>query len=199
MRLKVPRESGCDSMSGGHDHHWDEMWARQEKRADLATVYWDLAGGRPGHRVADVGTGPGYFALRFASLTGPTGHVHAVDVDAEALAYLRSRLDPVHHAHVTTELLDVERVPLPDLHFGAIFCTDALHHVSDVEAALRNVRLPRARLVVAEFDPTGPGEIGPPLDERIAPERMVAMMRKAGWSPGRVRALHHEHYAIVAR
>lgn len=178
---------------------WEEMYARQERRASLAQVYWDLANGRPGHRVADVGSGPGYFALRFAALTGPTGHVHAVDVSSEALEFLREKLDPVHHAHVTTEVLDIEAHPLPDLHFHAIFCTDALHHAGDIGAALANMRLANARLVVAEFDPAAPGDMGPPLEMRIAPERMLDALRGAGWKPGPWVPLDHEHYAIVAR
>ena len=174
------------------------MWARQEKRGELALAYWELAGGRPGFRVADVGSGPGYFSMRYAALTGPTGHVHAVDLDEEALAFLRGRLDPVHHAHVTTEALDVTRAPLPDLAFHALFCTDMLHHVDDLAAALRHLRESRARLVVAEFDPRGPGEIGPPRAMRIAPEAMARALADAGWAPRDPVALPHEHYAIVA-
>lgn len=185
-------------MGGSALPHWSEVWSRQEKRASLAQVYWDLAGGRPGLRVADVGCGPGYFALRFASLTGPTGHVHAVDVSQEALEFLRSKLDPFHHAHVTTEGLDIERAPLPDLSFRAVFCTDTLHHTDDVRAALRNMRVPNARLVVAEFDPDGPGELGPPLAERIPPKVLDAALRETGWKTGPIKKLEHEHYAIVA-
>ena len=185
-------------MGGSALPHWSEVWARQEKRASLAQDYWDLARGRPGFRVADVGCGPGYFALRFAAMTGPTGHVHAVDVSEDALEFLRSKLDPFHHSHVTTEALDVERMPLPDLHFDAIFCTDVLHHAHDMRAALRNLRDSDARLVVAEFDPDGPRELGPPLEDRIAPKALDVALRETGWKTGPIRMLEHEHYAIVA-
>lgn len=191
-------KEGADHAGRDGADHAAHLWARQEKRASLAPVYWDLAGGRPGSRVADVGCGPGYFTLAYAGLAGPTGHVHAVDTDPAALAYLRGRLDPVHHAHVTTELLDVASLPLPELHFDVILCTDALHHIRALDKALANMRVGRARLVLAEFDPAAPGEYGPPLADRIAPATLAAAMRAAGWTPGPVRALDHEHYAIVA-
>lgn len=175
------------------------MWARQEARGSLASVYWDLAGGRPGIRIADVGCGAGFFTLRYASWTGPTGHVHAVDAQPAMLAFLRARLDPVHHAHVTTELLDLERAPLPDLRFDAVLCTDALHHVTDLARTLAHLRTGAAQLVVAEFDPGAAGAWGPPLDMRQAPQTIARAMRVAGWEPGPTRALGHEHYAIVAR
>ncbi|HUR69140.1 MAG TPA: class I SAM-dependent methyltransferase [Candidatus Thermoplasmatota archaeon] len=187
-----------------HAHHhrdepgWDEMYARQELRADLAQRYWDIARGRPGFRIADVGSGPGFFTIRFAAFTGPTGHVHAVDVSEGALESLLARLDPIHHAHVTTEVLDVERAPLPDLSLDLVFCTDMLHHVDDVPAALRHLRASGAPLVIAEFDPSGAGDIGPPLEERLAPEALVRMLRAAGWRTGPVIPLAHEHYAIRA-
>lgn len=180
-------------------HGPEEMWARQAERGDLALRYWDLAQGRPGFRVADVGCGAGYFALRYAMLTGPTGHVHAVDVDEASLAHLRSRLDPVHHAHVTTEALDAQRAPLPDLHFHALFCTDMLHHVEDVGALLRNLRAAGAPLVVAEFDPEGAGDVGPPKEMRIAPAKMLGLLKEAGWTTRAWVALPHEHYAVMAR
>ena len=174
------------------------MWDRQEARGDLAEAYWDLARARPGFRIADVGCGPGYFALRHALATGPTGHVHAVDADPSMLAYLAVRLDRVHHPHVTLELLDVTTAPLPDLHFDVIFCSAMLHHVDDVPAALRNLRGSKAPLVIAEFDPEGPGDVGPPKEVRIAPDALASMLRDAGFRPHAPRALRHETYAIRA-
>lgn len=175
------------------------MWARQEERGDLATEYWRLAAARPGWRIADVGCGAGYFALRYAAMTGPTGHVHATDVEGESLEFLRVQLDPVHHAHVTTEVLDIEQAPLPDLHFDALFCTDVLHHARDITAALRNLREARALLVIAEFDPRGAGDIGPPIEERVSPDALERLLRETGWTPKPWVALRHEHYAIVAK
>lgn len=175
----------------------DAMFRRQEARLSLAQDFWDLAGGRPGFRVADVGCGPGAFTLRFAGMAGPTGHVHAVDADADALAFLTARLDPAHHAHVTTERLDITRAPLPALGFDVVFATDVLHHVLDLDAALRNLRQTPARLVVAEFDPSGPGALGPPREMRLAPTELVAALERTGWKPTRTVALAHEHYALV--
>lgn len=178
---------------------WEEVWRRQERRAPLADDWWHALALRPGARVAEVGCGPGYFALRYANLAGPAGHVHAVDVNEDALAFLRARLDPAHHAHVTTEVLDVEEHPLPSLRFDALFLTDVLHHADEPRRALRNLRETRAPLLVAEFDPEGPGEMGPPREERLRPDDLLAMLRGAGWAPGAVARQPFEHYSVIAR
>lgn len=189
-----------------HEYHkdlshttWEDVWRRQGRRDPLADEWWRMLALRPGARIADVGCGPGYFTMRYAHMTGPTGHVHAVDVNEDALAHLRARLDPAHHAHVTTEALDLGKHPLPNLRFDAVLLTDVLHHADDPLRALRNLRETPAPLLVAEFDPDGPGEMGPPREERIRPDDLLAMLREAGYAPGEVVGQPFEHYCVIAR
>lgn len=44
-----------------------------------------------GQTVADLGCGPGFFTLPMARMAGPSGHVVAVDLQAEMLARLKER------------------------------------------------------------------------------------------------------------
>jgi ubiquinone/menaquinone biosynthesis C-methylase UbiE len=46
---------------------------------------------RPGSTVIDIGPGMGYFTISLARLVGPTGHVIAIDVQAEMLEALVRR------------------------------------------------------------------------------------------------------------
>jgi ubiquinone/menaquinone biosynthesis C-methylase UbiE len=46
---------------------------------------------RPRNTVIDIGPGMGYFSIPLARLVGPTGHVIAIDVQAEMLAALARR------------------------------------------------------------------------------------------------------------
>lgn len=43
---------------------------------------------RPAERVADIGSGAGFFTTKFAEIVGPTGAVYAIEIDWEALALL---------------------------------------------------------------------------------------------------------------
>ena len=45
----------------------------------------DALGAGPGKRVADIGSGSGYFTARLAQRVGPGGKVYAVDVDPRIL------------------------------------------------------------------------------------------------------------------
>ena len=59
---------------------------------------------RPGHAVADVGAGPGYFAFRLARKVGRQGRVFAVDVEPALLAVLRERVAAHQGARITPVL-----------------------------------------------------------------------------------------------
>lgn len=179
---------------------WDELWQRQEARLGLAQKWWWMAGGQPGAFVADVGCGPGRIAFEYAEWAGDRGSVLAVDASSEALKFLETQRDPERHAHLHTLELDVETSPLPAQRFDIVFVTDMLHHVANPSAVLRHLRPTRATLLVSEFDPKGPGDVGPPLADRIPPERLVAWLTEASWFPDE--PVYHpqfEHYSIVAR
>ena len=164
---------------------WAGLWARQEARSELAEPLFDLAAGR---RLVDVGCGPGYFALRYQQLGAD---VLAVDLVEEALAFARAR------GVRRTARVDVEAEPLPETGFDAALVTNVLHHARDPLALLRHVRPSAPRVVVAEFDPEGPRDFGPPLEERLSPAAVMQLLRAAGYQPGARIELGAEMYAIV--
>lgn len=175
----------------------DHIFERQRLRAPLMDLWWRLADARPGMRVLDVGCGPGFFTLDLARRLGPEGSVLAVDVNPDAIASLEARRGP-EHANVRALVLDVETHNPPERGFDLMLLTDVLHHADGPEAILRRLRGFGARLLIAEFDPDGPGEMGPPQSERIPRERLEATLRAAGWSVTRAEAQPFEHYALVA-
>ena len=172
-----------------------DIWDRQARRAPLADLWWRLAEGRPGMRVVDAGCGPGFFTLDLARRVGPEGEVLAVDVQAESVDFLRAQGPP---PHVRALVWDVEERALPEAGFDLVMLTDVLHHADDPAAALRLLRGAGARLLVAEFDPEGAGDMGPPLAERLSRDHLEALLREAGWRVLRGEAHPFEHYALLA-
>ena len=75
-----------------------------------------------GERVLHVGCGTGYYSALLASLVGPAGHVHAIEVDAELAARAERAL--AHATNVTIDRGD-GRANLPEdidvvlIHAGA--------------------------------------------------------------------------------
>lgn len=61
-----------------------DEWQRPAEVFDALAV-------KPGQRVADIGSGSGYFTFRLAARVGAEGKVYAVDIDEEAINKVRQR------------------------------------------------------------------------------------------------------------
>src|SRR5574337_1802009 len=90
-----------ERMASLTDQDWLAPWRARLKRAaysGFARDRWqhpaDIIAAlqiRPGARVADIGSGGGYFTFRLADAADPGGVVYAVDVDTDVLADLAAR------------------------------------------------------------------------------------------------------------
>jgi ubiquinone/menaquinone biosynthesis C-methylase UbiE len=137
----------------------------------------------------DVGTGSGIFAEAFAALGRKT-----VGADAEAgLVAAASRLVP-RAAFVQAA---AEALPFRAGSFDLVFLGHVLHETDDPLQALREaLRVARERVAVLEW-PYQDGRSGPPLEERIQPERVIELAHAAGFARiERVRLDHMEYFLL---
>ena len=65
---------------------------------------------RTGDTVVDATAGNGYDTVFLAACTGPSGHVHAIDIQPDAIQSTRSRLESESIANVTLHQDDHSRV-----------------------------------------------------------------------------------------
>ncbi len=110
---------------------------------------------RPGDRVADLGSGSGYFTVRLAPAVGPEGKVYAVDVDAEMNEYLRTRLAEAGIGNVELVLGRFEDPLLPDGGVDLVVTVDTYHHIEERPTYFRNLRqdlAPGGRVAVIDYD-----------------------------------------------
>ena len=179
---------------------WEQVYARQMQRASLAGEWMDALRLKAGDIVLDVGSGPGFVSFLLAERVGPSGLVYAVDPSAEALAYLQRLQNERGASNVKTIVADAAALDLPGVRADAALISMVLHHTDDPAAILRNVaRLLKAggRSVIAEFDPDGPCDHGPPRQERLTAREIRSWCDAAGFSTLEVRQQSPEHYMIV--
>jgi ubiquinone/menaquinone biosynthesis C-methylase UbiE len=140
--------------------HFDDEAAKQLVAAyvtpdvvALREQFLRALGPRPGERVLDVGSGPGFLAAAIAEAVGSTGAVSGVDISEELLAVARSHC--AHQPWVEFRHADATRLPFADQGFDAAISTQVLEFVRDVPAALAEIHrvlLPGGRVVVVDTD-----------------------------------------------
>jgi len=153
-----------------------------------------------GMRVADVGTGTGFFAIPAARIVGPSGKVYAVDLVPEMLEELRAKLarEPVPNLEPLRSTED--RIPLADASVDLAFLACVLHEL-DGPGTLRECRriLTRVgRLGVLDWKKEDM-EFGPPKAHRLDEDEARSILRDAGFHPITTFEGGRYHYGIEAR
>lgn len=179
---------------------WAKVFARQELRAEQAQEWLDALALRPGDRVLDVGSGPGYVSLQAAQRVGPAGLIYAVDRSAEALAYLEQLQAERGVAQVRRVQADALTMSPPAERVDAALMTMMLHHTDDAASLVRHVAQllsPGVRVVVAEFHPEGPCAYGAPREHRVAPDTVQDWCESAGLAVQEYRRQTPELYMFL--
>jgi predicted methyltransferase len=142
----------------------------------------DALGIGDGSVVADLGAGGGWFTIRLARRVGPNGLVYAEDVQPQMIEAIGRRVQREGLPNVRTVLGTDADPGLPAGMLDAALMVDAYHEVQDRVGFLRSVGRalkPRGRLGIVDFRKDGFGP-GPPLEERVEPEAVIATAQEAG-------------------
>lgn len=112
----------------------------------------------PGDRVADLGSGGGYFTFRLADAVGPEGSVWAVDLDTGLLEYISEEAALRGQPWITTVEARPDDPLLPEGQVDLIFTCNTYHHLGDRTAYFANARRylePTGRVAIVEFNGEG--------------------------------------------
>jgi len=156
--------SSPESFETYHKDHWVEiepdrfdryenLFKLDDRRADLLL---DRVGVEAGETIIDFGCGPGHVASHLARLTGPNGHVHAVDVNESFVARARQVADASGRGdRITVHHSGNEQVPVDDDTADRAYAKNVLEYVPDVHAVLSELRRklrPGGTMVASDSD-----------------------------------------------
>jgi len=88
----------------------------------LARQAWGRAHLQPGHRVLDLGAGPGFVSLVLARAVGPTGRVLGLELSADYVEVARAAAASAGLEQLEFRRHDLCRDPLPDEPFDRAWC-----------------------------------------------------------------------------
>ncbi len=194
----TPRQERPPHGHGQHEHEepahgarsfadaeqWAERFESPERNAwqmpDRVVEALALA---PGNVVADIGSGTGYFARRFAAAVAPGGTVYATDIEPGMAAYVRDRADREGQRNLVPVLASLDDPRLPDGAVNLVFICNTWHHIGervDYARRLRADLAPGGRVAIVDFLP-GELPVGPPPGEKLSAAEVSGEFREAGY------------------
>jgi arsenite methyltransferase len=137
---------------------------------------------RDGERIADIGSGSGYFSLRFAMHVGSAGRVYAVDISPDMITYLNRRIRDAGLDNVRTILAPPDDPLLADASMDRIFICETWHHIeghAHYLSVLKKALKAGGQVVVVDFQKKETP--GPPMEMRVSREDVVREFEQNGY------------------
>jgi|SRR5580698_1362851 SAM-dependent methyltransferase len=129
----------------------------REERLQINRVM-DILGVTQGKNVADIGAGSGWFTVRAARRVTETGTVYAVDINPEAIRYIKNRANKEQLHNVEAVLSKADDPLLPANTIDAVLLLKTYHEVSNPVVLLRKLRAslrPGAKVGIIDRNGTG--------------------------------------------
>jgi ubiquinone/menaquinone biosynthesis C-methylase UbiE len=137
-------------------HYTGAEWLirNSREREERCSLMLENLGVKPGMTICDMGCGNGFYALKLAEMTGPTGKVLGVDIQPEMLRLLQRRARQTGVKNIQPVLGSATDPKLPAGQVDLVLCVDVYHEFSYPErmlAALRKALSPEGVVVLVEY------------------------------------------------
>jgi ubiquinone/menaquinone biosynthesis C-methylase UbiE len=128
---------------------------------EKSSLMIDAMGVKPGDKVADIGSGPGFFSFAFGKLVGPAGKVYAVDNNEDHIGYLKDTISRLKIANVEPIMPKVEDMGIPEK-VDLVYMCSLYHNIysmfSDTEReamveGMKRALKPDGRLILTDNGP----------------------------------------------
>ncbi len=138
---------------------------------------------KEGERIADIGAGSGYFALRFAQHVGARGQVLAVDISPDMIVHLNQRVRDAGLENVRTIPALPDDPLLASASVDRVFICDTWHHIGNHPqylAGLKKALRPGGQVIIIDFQ-KAEMPVGPPPEMRVSKADVVAEFERNGF------------------
>jgi ubiquinone/menaquinone biosynthesis C-methylase UbiE len=188
------------------DHHVDRvkfLMSEERKQQHNPQTILNEAGLKKGMIMADLGSGPGFFTIPAAQMTGETGLVYAVDNNQAMLVGL---IENIAKAEVNPNIIkmvncDVCHSGISEESVDLVLFANVLHEVEDKKAFFQEVRRiskPTAYIVDVDWKKVQT-EYGPPFKERLSEDEASRVLAENGFSVIKLIDVGSYHYQLICK
>ncbi|RLG30590.1 methyltransferase type 11, partial [Methanosarcinales archaeon] len=143
----------------------------------------ETIGLKSGQVIADIGSGGGYFTLRFAEIVGEEGKVYDVDTDEKLLEFVNSNAKQKGLNNIVT-VLAKDKLELPKESLDFVFMRNVTHHISNRVSYFKDLKKflkPYGKVVIIEYKKGKPFTFRGMFGHYVSKEAIVQEMEEAGY------------------
>jgi ubiquinone/menaquinone biosynthesis C-methylase UbiE len=156
-----------------------------------------------GMTMADLGSGPGFFTIPMAQITGEKGLVYAVDSNQNMLDNLKENIakSGVNPKVIKIEKTDVCHTGIPNESVDLVLFANVLHEVADRKAFFQEVkRICKITAFIVDVDwKKIQTEHGPPLESRLSEDEANQILSESGFTVVKQTDAGTYHYELIAK
>lgn len=188
------------------ENHLDRakfLMSEERKQWHNPETILKYAGATKGMTMADLGSGPGFFTIPMAQITGEKGLVYAVDSNQNMLDSLKeniakSEVDPKVIKIVTS---DVCHTGIPIESVDLVLFANVLHEVDDRKAFFQEVkRISKVTAYIVDVDwKKIKTEHGPPLESRLSENEARQVLSESGFIVVKQTEAGPYHYELICK
>jgi ubiquinone/menaquinone biosynthesis C-methylase UbiE len=161
------------------------------------------AGVTRGMIIADLGSGPGFFTIPMAQMTGEKGLVYAVDSSQTMLNGLKENIvkSEVNPNIVKIVNSDVCHTGIPEESVDLVLFANVLHEVEDRKGFFQEVRrISKSTAYIVDVDwKKLQTEHGPPFKERLSEDEANSVLAENGFSVIKQIDVGPYHYELICK
>jgi|SRR5262249_29806205 len=173
----------------------DEREESERRQVDRIIETLSLS---PGQLVADLGAGDGIFTRSLARKVGDTGIVYAIEIKLKLLKKIEEKAREQGRQNIRPVLAAEDDPKLPEP-VDLILIIDVLHHISNREAYLKNLRRylkPQGRVAIVDFSDRWPWFHG---KMKYSLAELDAWMKAAGFAQVEKHDFVKDNFFVIYR
>ncbi len=139
---------------------------------------------KSGHNIADIGSGGGYFSLKFARSVGQHGKVYAIDKDLNLLNYIKDRSKEKELSNIIPIFIKNDKIDLHKDSLDFIFMRNVTHHISDRVEYFNDLKYylrEEGKIVIIEYKKSKLFSFRGIFRHYIPKDNIIKEMKKAGY------------------
>lgn len=133
---------------------------------------------------ADIGSGGGFFTMKFAEIVGLDGMVYALDKNKKFLSYIAMQAQENQMSNIRTVVVNEKGLDLPQHRCDLIFLRNSFHHIEDPVNYFRTMKKflkPEGKVVIIDYKKCAAFSFITLMGHYVKEELIQETMKDAGY------------------